>query len=189
MVFKPPYWFHKNIKFAEKDIAYLKSELSQLSPYEGQNKTSFIFRQEERPEMLFAQRYSEIVEDITKTCGIFHLSTFGWSFWSQLYGKGHYHQPHNHASVGSEDFDADISFVHFLDIPEQKCFRFTDMLGNVFYPEEQSSGDIICFPSWVWHEALPMETDQQRLVVSGNLKFTHFDNLKQFRKTHPLVTI
>ena len=185
-MFRPPYWFYKNIKFSEEDIAFLSSELSQLSTYGDQNKTSFVFKQQERPEMLFVERYLDIVEDITKSCGIFHLSTFVWSFWSQLYGKGHFHEPHNHASIGSEDFDADISFVHFLDISEQKCFRFTDMLGNVFYPPEQSSGDIIWFPSWVWHEVMPLETDEQRLVVAGNVKFTHFDTLEEFRKTHPL---
>ncbi len=64
--------------------------------------------------------------------------------------------------------------MHFLDVPEQKCFRFTDTMGNTLTPDEQSSGDIICFPSWVWHEVVPLKTDYQRLVVAGNICFTSF---------------
>ena len=54
---------------------------------------------------------------------------------------------------------------------EQKCFRFTDTQGNTLVPDGQSSGDIICFPSWLWHETIP--TNEQRLIVSGNITFTY----------------
>jgi len=55
-------------------------------------------------------------------------------------------------------------------------FRFTDTKGNTLVPDEQNNGDIICFPSWVWHEVLPNKTDKRRVVISGNIKVTHYDN-------------
>ena len=88
------------------------------------------------------------------------------TFWAQLYQKGMLHAPHHHG----ED---DISWVHFLNVPEEKLFRFTDTDGNVFVPKEQNNGDIICFPSWLWHEVLPNETDEERLVTAGNIKITN----------------
>ena len=57
--------------------------------------------------------------------------------------------------------------------PEEKLFRFTDTDGNVFVPKEQNNGDIICFPSWLWHEVLPNETNEERLVTAGNIKITN----------------
>ena len=84
------------------------------------------------------------------------------------------HRPHHHASLNTK-LDSIISWVHFIDVPDQKCFRFTDMKGNYFFPEEQNTGDIICFPSWLWHEVVPNESDKKRLVVSGNIHITHYD--------------
>ena len=53
-----------------------------------------------------------------------------------------------------------MSWVHFLDVPKQKYFRFLDNDGNFLVPNEQSSGDIIVFPSWVWHEVLPNKSNE-----------------------------
>ena len=115
----------------------------------------------------------KIVEDITKSVGIYYKVKYQYVYWSQLYEKGMIHKPHHHASLDSE-MKTDISWVHFLDVPKQKCFRFTDMKGNILIPNEQNSGDIICFPSWVWHEVLPNKTNMKRLVISGNIKITHY---------------
>ena len=51
------------------------------------------------------------------------------------------HRAHHHANTDHSQ-DAEISWVHFLDVPEQKCFRFTDTRGNILIPEEQLNGDI-----------------------------------------------
>ena len=104
-------------------------------------------------------------------------------FWSQLYQINGYHGPHNHAGGKGVDLNAHISWVHFLDVPDQKCFRFTDTKGNILIPDEQSSGDIICFPSWVWHEVVPLETDYLRLVTAGNIGFTSHDELYSYSGT------
>ena len=85
------------------------------------------------------------------------------------------HKPHHHAHVDSR-MGSEISWVHFIDVPKQKCFRFTDTMGNTLVPDEQKRGDIICFPSWVWHEVLPNETDKRRIVVAGNISVTQYDD-------------
>ena len=91
-----------------------------------------------------------------------------------MYDNNMCHKPHNHAKLDPNFADI-ISWVHFLDVPEQKCFRFTDTKGNTLVPDEQNNGDIICFPSWAWHEVMPNETEHRRLVISGNISVTHFD--------------
>ena len=85
------------------------------------------------------------------------------------------HRAHHHANTDQSQ-DAEISWVHFLDVPEQKCFRFTDTKGNILIPEEQLNGDIICFPSFVWHQVVTNESDADRLVIAGNISVTHYDD-------------
>ena len=141
-----------------------------------EHKTSYNHDPTFRPDRFLNYYYKDIIDDITKKIGIYHLSKYDYFFWSQLYQINGYHGPHNHAGGKGVDLNAHISWVHFLDVPDQKCFRFTDTKGNILIPDEQSSGDIICFPSWVWHEVVPLETDYLRLVTAGNIGFTSHDS-------------
>ena len=177
--FKPPYWYQGNLKFSENDLKILKTDIDNLGEkkFSKDNKhmSTYFIEQTERPEKKYVEVYKKIVEDITKTVGIFYKTTYNVSFWTQLYDEGMTHNPHHHALIES-DSESVISWVHFLDVPKQKCFRFTDTKGNTLVPDEQNNGDIICFPSWVWHEVLPNETNKRRVVISGNIKVTHYDN-------------
>ena len=158
MNFKPPYWYHDNVKFSENDLKILKSDIDGLGEKKfaknNMHISTFFLEQTERPEKKYVEVYEKIVEDITKSVGIYYKVKYQYVYWSQLYEKGMIHKPHHHASLDSE-MKTDISWVHFLDVPKQKCFRFTDMKGNILIPKEQNSGYIICFPSWIWHEVLP----------------------------------
>ena len=177
--FKPPYWYHDNIKFSDDDLEILKSEIDVLREKKfAKNKmhiSTFFLEKYERPENKYLEFYKKIVEDITKNVGIYYKVTYDVSFWTQLYDKGMSHNPHHHAMI-NPDWESTISWVHFLDVPEQKCFRFTDTRGNTLVPDEQSNGDIICFPSWVWHEVISNESNMRRLVTSGNIKVNHYDD-------------
>ena len=186
-MFEPPYWFHDNIKFSDKDINKLKNSLLEEQYNNNkdvvEHKTSYNHDPIFRPDRFLNYYYKDIIDDITKKIGIYHLSKYDYFFWSQLYQINGYHGPHNHAGGKGVDLNAHISWVHFLDVPDQKCFRFTDTKGNILIPDEQSSGDIICFPSWVWHEVVPLETDYLRLVTAGNIGFTSHDELYSYSGT------
>ena len=179
MTFKPPYWYHDHIKFSDDDLNKFKYQIDGLRDKkfarEKQHISTFFLEKYERPEKKYLDLYKKIVVDITKSVGIYYKITYEVSIWTQLYDKGMSHKPHHHAML-SPDWDSAISWVHFLDVPEQKCFRFTDTKGNILIPNEQKSGDIICFPSWVWHEVIPNQTNLRRVVISGNITFTHYDD-------------
>ena len=179
MNFKPIYWYHGNTKFSSGEIEELKSNIDKIDSekYNEQRNciTMFFLENDLRPEMKYKDRYIDIVEQITKNVGIYPKVRYQCTYWSQLYDNNMYHKPHNHAKLDPNFVDI-ISWVHFVDVPEQKCFRFLDNDDNFFVPDEQKNGDIICFPSWVWHEVLPNETEHRRLVISGNISVTHFDN-------------
>ena len=131
--FKPPYWYQGNLKFSENDLKILKTDIDNLGEkkFSKDNKhmSTYFIEQTERPEKKYVEVYKKIVEDITKTVGIFYKTTYNVSFWTQLYDEGMTHNPHHHALIES-DSESVISWVHFLDVPEQKCFRFTDTKGN-----------------------------------------------------------
>ena len=105
---------------------------------------------------------------------------YEYQYWAQLYFKNNKHTPHQHARKIHEEprqwEEVIMSWVHFLDVPKQKYFRFLDNDGNFLVPNEQSSGDIIVFPSWVWHEVLPNKSNEERIVISGNISVTYYDD-------------
>jgi len=178
-MFKPRYWFHDNIKFSSKEIDEFKSNIDKIDAEkltENNNCIStFVYCENDRPDIKYNDIYSEIVKNITKNVGIYNNILYDYTYWTQMYEKNMRHKPHNHAKLDPNFVDI-ISWVHFIDVPNQKCFRFLDNDGNFFVPNEQSNGDIICFPSWAWHEVIPNETAYRRLVISGNISATHFDS-------------
>lgn len=171
-MFRPPYWSHDNIKIPDSIINTLKLRLSNVELIDNHKSSYWMNREyaEKRPDEFLNERYDIIVEDIVKNVGVFNESTYAYTYWTQLYDHGNNIGPHNHVD---KKCPADISWVHFLDVPDQKCFRFTDTQGNTLVPDNQSNGDIICFPSWLWHETIP--TDEQRLIVSGNISLSFDD--------------
>ena len=161
-MFKPPYWLYDNIKLYDESIEKLRSNLSEIEVYNNCRTSYHMKDKEVYPTSFVNERYNTIVENLVKSVGMFYTSTYRYKFWAQLYNKGDFIGEHNH-------LPADLSWVHFLDVPEKKCFRFTDTKGNTLVPDEQSNGDFICFPSWASHETIP--TDEQRLIVAGNIEF------------------
>ena len=186
MTFKPPYWYHDNIKFSKDEISELKSDFyktHKLLKKEETNPrkdhlTSYFIRSEVLPDK-HNDRYDKIIADIVKSVGLYEAVLYDYIYWIQLYEKQMRHNPHNHCfPIGHETrkySDTIISWVHFINVPKKKCFRFTDNAGNTLIPDEQLSGDIIAFPSWLWHEVLPNESNQERIVISGNISVTHYD--------------
>ena len=76
--------------------------------------------------------------------GIFSYS----SIWGQLSKKGVpcYIKEHNHYKHPKQM----LSWVHFVKVPEQKCFYFCKN-GEKSYPVHQKSGDLMVFPSYLYH--------------------------------------
>lgn len=79
------------------------------------------------------------------------------------------HGTHSHFDGGPA-----LSWVHFVDVPKQKCFYFLDSFGNKHYPNHQSSGDFIVFPSWALHGCDKVSQSEERIIAAGNLQFSRY---------------
>ena len=180
-MYKPPYWFFKNIKFPKIEIDHVIHTLNTIpsSPYEEDNSdgafmvTSYFLEEKNRPDKIWSKQYSEIHEELFKQIGLYATCQYEFMYWSQFYRKGNKHTPHHHYNP-KDDGSVILSWVHFIRSP-YKGFRFVDKDGKYFVPPEQEDGDLICFPSYLWHEAIPNPKDKQRLVVAGNIKLIHLD--------------
>ena len=167
--FNPPYWYHKNIKFPEDEINEVISELKKTN-FNLLNKldkgviSSYHVHSYIRPDNIWKKNYKEIVKGIIKNIGIYHTCKYTYEFWSQFYNKIAIHRPHSHFSGG----ETSISFVHFLRPTNDKCFNFLDHNGNDFPVTKESKGDILCFPSYLWHRVIN-NSDEERFVVAGNI--------------------
>ena len=170
-MFIPPHWNHKNIKFPEEEMDQVISLLKDLPSKEYKNFTSLHYT-DSYPEKIWEEEYKLILAELLTEVGIHEVSRYSYCFWSQYYTQNSSHNIHNHYSPHPKN---DISFVHFLKVTDTPLFRFTNLDGEYFTPPKQNEGDFICFPSWVWHEVTPNESDQERLVVAGNIQITNMD--------------
>jgi hypothetical protein len=123
---------------------------------------------------LLINHYSGIQEKIMKDLGLFHRTKYQWHLWIQMYNnQTDGHSDHDHFSF---DKNIIISWVHFIRTPNQKCFYFIDSNGHKTYPDHQSSGDIICFPSWAGHGAdKVIEDNFNRLIIAGNIRISYIE--------------
>ena len=75
-----------------------------------------------------------------------------------------YIKEHNHYSHPKQM----LSWVHFIKVPEQKCFYFCKD-GNKAYPVHQKSGDLLVFPSYLYHGVDERKKLEERFVIVGNI--------------------
>ena len=97
MSFKPPYWYHDNIKFSDEEIDTLKKELTRMSAVLSEDDslreqvTTYFVDDTTRPEKRFNNFYSKLVEDIMKNVGLYRMVRYEYIYWSQLYLKNNKH--------------------------------------------------------------------------------------------------
>lgn len=111
--------------------------------------------------------YRKKVRSVTIKLGLYGRSEVENVMWCQIYtNKTDGHPVHTHY-CGEELF----SWVHFVKAPtDQKCFYFVDSNSNKIYPEDQSSGRFLVFPSWAMHGVDAVEScEEPRIVVAGNV--------------------
>ena len=115
--------------------------------------------------------YKPIMETMTKDLGIFHKSKFTFNLWVQMNNSDtDSHESHTHFT-GMEQ----LSWVHFINVPDQKCFYFENSRGEKIYPNIQKINDIIAFPSWASHGVDKVkENNFDRIICAGNIRFNEF---------------
>ena len=178
-MFRPQYWTHGNLKLPDKEVDQVIAELKRLGKeliVRDENISSFHFKQHSRPDKIWRNTYSELVEDITKSVGIYSECKYYYDYWSQVYLPKQHHGAHNHLSPPTY-----ICFVHFIRPGKDKNFKFIDGDGKDYTPEQQNEGDILCFPPFMWHRVAPVL--EERFVVAGNIAITHINYLHS--KAHP----
>jgi hypothetical protein len=134
------------------------------------------------PYDLLTDYYAMIQEKIMKDLSLFHRTKYHWDFWVQMYNnKTNGHPDHDHFSIGGNRVSI-ISWVHFILTPNQKCFYFIGPNRNKIYPNYQSSGDIIAFPSWSAHGVDKVsENNFDRLIVAGNINLSYIEPYCEYK--------
>tara|TARA_R100001443_G_C3266211_1_gene156849 strand:- start:105 stop:608 length:504 start_codon:yes stop_codon:yes gene_type:complete len=118
--------------------------------------------------------YSKVIEDMMKDLGMYNNTTYVYNLWVQMYNsETTTHPPHSHYGMNGDEI---ISFTHIIDASKNKCFYFLDDYDNKIYPENQESGDIFAWPSWLMHGVDKVkEPNFNRLIVAGNVALTSYE--------------
>ena len=159
--------WQKNYKFDSTLVDDLMFKLiNDKRSFDINNKyhTSYFLSSGDKPENILHRKYKKICTKVSKDLGLHHRASLTFATWMQVYtNKSKLFAPHDHFS-GNEL----LSWVHFLKEPGEQCFCFLDSEGNKTYPQVES-GDLIVFPSWVWHEASPPKSEGYRMIIAGNI--------------------
>lgn len=102
--------------------------------------------------------------------------------WVTVYGRSHYIPEHIHAL-------SHLSFVYYASATKgtgQICFKNPALpmyamvhengknLWHDMYEVQPEKGTIIVFPSFIPHATKPHESDEERIIFSGNVRFSDF---------------
>ena len=115
----------------------------------------------------FSSIMSEEMEDISKSI----KKSFAIpEIWSISYGKGDYHAPHNHSSIG-------LTGILYLDLPKDSpVTTYIQPWNDIEQDTAQlvvlpmSEGDIAIVPSFVLHFSKPNESDSKKRIISWDMK-------------------
>ena len=111
--------------------------------------------------------YTPKLVEILKKIKLYGTGIFSYSsIWGQLSKKGVpcYIKEHNHYKHPKQM----LSWVHFVKVPDQKCFYFCKN-GEKSYPVHQKSGDLMVFPSYLYHGVDERKNLDERFVIVGNI--------------------
>jgi hypothetical protein len=160
--------WHSNFNIEPATIYSMSSKLKTIKQAHSKKEnhySSYHLELKDRPDFIFNDFYAEIVAHVCKKLSTYERSRYRYSYWMQVYEPGSFgHNKHDHFS-GNEMF----SWVHFLK-PVTKSFHFL-IEGEKVYPEQQNPGDFIAFPSWALHAVDGNDTDEERVVIAGNVMF------------------
>ena len=116
----------------------------------------------------------QAAEYISKVVGdIFEFKVQHW--WYNINGKGHWNHPHTHP-------DSDIALVWYLTdsdgllhllspFPQRTRTEGNKVVGDYAWTTA-AKGDILMFPSDLYHHVLPNPREEDRISISMNLRLS-----------------
>ena len=115
----------------------------------------------------FSSIMSEEMEDISKSI---QKSFAIPEIWSISYGKGDYHAPHNHSSIG-------LTGILYLDLPKDSPVTryvqpWNDIVDDtvVYIMASITEGDIVIIPSFLMHFSEPNRSNSKKRIMSWDMK-------------------
>ena len=152
-------------KFQKDDIL---SEIEGFAEYKelpglvATNATTYHADQDPQKYIKFFELISDYIQDLDATTVT--------RVWYKKYKKGDYHQVHNHGAIGwsaifyaqydPEEHPATVFHAPFHD-------HMTG--GTIKHVVEAVEGDLLIFPSYLYHYVPPCQSDKERSVIAFNM--------------------
>lgn len=91
------------------------------------------------------------------------------NLWFQQYLQNDIHDWHVHGN-------SNISFVYFLELPDNSCStQFFDLEKRKIFQPKVSEGDIIVFPSHIPHRSPLLKSNKRKTIISWNMSLDLID--------------
>jgi hypothetical protein len=90
-----------------------------------------------------------------------NLQTYMTTCWGSIYKRGDYSEPHAHVP-------ALYSWVYYVKVDENSApLHFPNKPGVYYKP---TAGTGIIFPGWLLHQVQQHDSDEERIIVVGNVE-------------------
>ena len=132
------------------------------------------YQMDDAPDSIVADFYGDVISRFMTDLGLYHRCRYNFGWWTQIYSGNNNstHPPHDHFDHG-----VILSWIHFVKPPKQDCFCFVDSNGNQTFPKTQRQNDFIVFPSFILHQAVPFESDEDRVIIAGNITVKTYEQI------------
>ena len=144
---------------------------SRVSNHENITATDWMYRGGLRNwEVSFKEHLYQVLEELKQPMLADTVSID--SIWFQQYLFKDYHSWHTHSGTN-------YSSVYFVECPQNMQTEFFDPVNQQIIKDiTVNEGDIITFPSQVYHRSKPNLTEERKTIVSWNSNFLSSDDNK-----------
>jgi hypothetical protein len=155
----------------------LIDEMPNNSMYPGENNLDKISKTDWNLPREHPRRYldfikPQIVETISESLGHYKLTGISFdNFWFQQYYQSDFHGWHVH-------INSHWTNVYFVELPDSRIKTEILKFGNEDLVDyDICEGDIISFPSMLYHRSPPNLVNARKTIISFNLNFiSEFEN-------------
>lgn len=142
-----------------------------LTPSKKEFKNDSIYSTDWKIETNVKREYLDLFlsinqEHFTETSSYFNCNKVELlNFWFQTYVKNNYHKKHNH--------EGHYSCVFYVELPNSSISThfYIPNSNKKFYFKDVKEGDIILFPSLIFHESPLIEKESKKTIISANMNF------------------
>lgn len=156
---------HKEVEAIIKDVGDVRKRTTNVKAH----MTNWLMT-DHKPFKYICDHVEHLIQQWHREKTDLELKTFMTTCWGAIYKRGDYSEKHAH-------IPALYSWVYYVKADDDAAPIYFPNKPGVYYKPTSGSG--IIFPGWLVHEVQKHQSDNERIIVVGNVEGTGAVNYPQ----------